>query len=262
MRIRSTRARVAAFAATAAVLAALVAGVAGPAGSAQAASGRRAIAHTQPAWLVHATKLGHASPSAAVQARVYLAPSGGMAQLKQFALAVSTPGTAQYRHFLTPSQYFQRFGTTASTVAAVRSWLTGSGLQVTAVERHNRYLEVAGTVAAAEAAFGVSIERYRHNGLTVQAPTGALSAPTSVAGEVLAVSGIDTTPSIVRPAAPPKPPESGFRNASPCSAYYGEKIASDSRRSTESRSHTHRAATSAGSSAPPTKAGPRSAGAE
>ena len=227
MRIRSTRARVAAFVATAAVLAALVAGVAGPAGSAQAASGRRAIAHTQPAWLVHATKLGHASPSAAVQARVYLAPSGGMAQLKQFALAVSTPGTAHYRHFLTPSQYFQRFGTTASTVAAVRSWLTGSGLQVAAVEQHNRYLEVAGTVAAAEAAFGVSIERYRHNGHTVQAPTGALSAPTSVAGEVLAVSGIDTTPSIVRPAAPPKPPESGFRNASPCSAYYGQRIATD-----------------------------------
>src|SRR4051794_41788564 len=118
MRIRSTRARVAAFVATAAVLAALVAGVAGPAGSAQAASGRRAIAHTQPAWLVHATKLGHASPSAAVQARVYLAPSGGMAPLKQIALGVSTPGPAPHPHFLTPSPYFPRLGTTPPTRAA------------------------------------------------------------------------------------------------------------------------------------------------
>src|SRR4051794_10409633 len=118
MRIRSTRARVAAFAATAAVLAALVAAVAGPAGSAQAASGRRAIAHTQPAWLVHGRKRADARPGAAVQARVALARSGGMPQLKHFALAVSPPGTAKYRHFLTPSQYFQRFGTTASTVAA------------------------------------------------------------------------------------------------------------------------------------------------
>ena len=170
MRIRSTRARVAALLATAALIAALAAGLVGSVGSAQAASARRAIAHTQPAWLAHATKLGHASPSAAVRARVYLAPSGGMAQLKQFALAVSTPGSAQYRHFLTPSRYFQRFGTTASTVAAVRSWLTGSGLHLTAVEQHNRYVEVSGTVASAEAAFGVSINRYRHNGLTVQAP--------------------------------------------------------------------------------------------
>ena len=130
MKIGTTRARVATLLVTAAGIAVLVAGVAGSVGSAQAASGRQAIPHTQPSWLAHATKLGHASPGAAVQARVYLAPNGGLAQLKQFALAVSTPGSAQYRHFLTPSRYFQRFGTTASTVAAVKSWLTGSGLHV------------------------------------------------------------------------------------------------------------------------------------
>ena len=59
----------------------------------------------------------------------------------------------------------------------------------------------------------------------MQAPTSTLSAPVSVAGAVLAVSGLDTTPSIVRPASPPKPPEPGFRNAPPCSTYYGEKLA-------------------------------------
>ena len=86
-------------------------------------------------------------------------------QAQQFALAVSTPGDAQYRHFLTPSGYFQRFGTTAGSVSAVKSWLTGAGLQVTGVEQHNRYVEVSGKVAAAENAFGVSIDSYRHNGL-------------------------------------------------------------------------------------------------
>src|SRR4051794_41907957 len=128
MRIRSTRARVAAFVATAAVLAALVAGVAGPAGSAQAASGRRAIAHTQPAWLVHATKLGHASPSAAVQARGYLAPSGGMAPLEQIPLAGSTPGTPPHPPFLPPGQYFQRLGTPPPPLAGVRAWVHGPRL--------------------------------------------------------------------------------------------------------------------------------------
>jgi subtilase family serine protease len=225
MRIAFTRGRVALVVATVAGLVALLAGAAGS-GSAQAASGRKQIAHTLPAWLVHAKHLGQASPGAPVNARVYLTPSGGMAQLRQFALAVSTPGSTQYRHFLTPSQYYQRFGTTGSTVAAVKSWLTGSGLRVTSVERHNRYVEVAGNVAAAEAAFGVTINRYRHNGLNVQAPSSSLSAPAGVAGAVLAVSGLDTTPSIVRPASPPKPPEPGFRNAPPCSSYYGQKIAS------------------------------------
>jgi subtilase family serine protease len=205
---------------------AIVGGTAGSLGSARAASGRQAIPNTRPAWLGHAKNLGHASAGASVSARIYLTPNGGMAKLKQFALAVSTPGNAQFRHFLKPSQYFQRFGTTAGTVSAVKSWLMGAGLRVTGVEPHNRYVEISGNVAKAEAAFGVSINRYRHDGLTVQAPSGTLSAPAGVASSVLTVLGVDTTPSTVRPRTQkPAPPEAGFRNASPCSAYYGEKLA-------------------------------------
>jgi subtilase family serine protease len=225
MRLRGTRTR-AVMVIGAVGIAVLVAGTAASLGSAQAASGRQAIPNTRPAWLGHAQNLGHASAGASVNARIYLTPKGGMARLKQLALAVSTPGSVQYRQFLTPSQYFQRFRTTESAVSAVKSWLTGADLRVTGVEQHNRYVKVAGSVAAAEAAFGVRINRYRHHGMTVQAPNAALSAPASVAGSVLAVSGIDTTPSIVR-SAKPVGPEAGFRNASPCSTYYGEKVASD-----------------------------------
>jgi subtilase family serine protease len=223
LRFRLTRTRVAMLAIG---VAAIVAGTAGSLGSARAASGRQAIPNTRPSWLGHAKNLGHASPGAAVSARIYLTPNGGMSKLQQFALAVSTPGNAQYRHFLKPSGYFQRFGTTAGTVSAVKSWLTGAGLQVTGVEQHNRYVEVSGKVAAAETAFGVSIDSYRHNGLTVQAPTAALNAPAAVAPSVLTVLGVDTTPMIVHPQAQkPAPPEPGFRNATPCSTYYGEKLA-------------------------------------
>ena len=223
MRFKLTRSRVAVFVVGAA---AIVAITAGSLGSAHAASGRQAIANTRPAWLGHAKDLGHASAGASVSARIYLTPNGGMDKLKQFALAVSTPGNAQYRHFLKPSQYFQRFGTTNGTVSDVTSWLTGAGLHVTATESHNRWVEVSGNVAHAEAAFGVSINNYRHDGMSVQAPTSALSAPSSVASSVLAVSGVDTTPMIIRPASQkPAPPEAGFRNAPPCSTYYGEKLA-------------------------------------
>lgn len=223
MRVRLTRTRVAVLAIG---VAAIVLGAAGSLGSAHAASGRQAIPNTRPGWLGHAKNLGHASGGASVSARVYLTPNGGMAKLAQVARAVSTPGNAQYRHFLKPSQYFQRFGTTDSTVSAVKSWLTGAGLRVTGVEQHNRYVEVSGSVAAAESAFGVTINRYQHNGLTVQAPTGVLSAPAAVASSVLTVLGVDTTPMVVKPSTQkPPPPEPGFRNAGPCSTYYGEKMA-------------------------------------
>src|SRR5262249_49557512 len=102
-----------------------------------------------------------------------------------------------------------------------------AGLDVSGVEAHNRWLDVSGSVAHAEAAFGVTINRYKHSGYSVQAPASALSAPAGVASSVLAVSGVDTTPSILKPNTPkPAPPDAGFRNAMPCSAYYGQKLAS------------------------------------
>jgi subtilase family serine protease len=205
----------------------LVAGLLLATSPAQASTTHEAIANSKPTWLAHAQNLGHAASSASVSGRVYLAPNGGLAALAREALAISTPGSAQYRHILTSGQYFAKFGTQSATVAQVRKWLTGAGLKVTGVEAHNRYLAIAGTVATAEAAFGTTINRYSHDGVTVQAPSGFLSAPSSLASSILGVDGIDTTPAIVSPAAQkPAPPSAGFRNAAPCSSYYGAQTAS------------------------------------
>jgi len=196
----------------------------GPAGAAPSA--RSAIAHSKPSWLAHSHKLGKADDNAAVAGRVYLTPRGGLAAVAKQAVAVSTKGSSQYRHFLTPAQYFAKFGTTSATVAQVSNWLTSSGLKVTRVEAHNRYVVVRGSVRAAEKAFGTTINRYTHNGQTVQAPAGVLTAPKSVASSVLAVSGIDSTKFAMRPQTrKPAPPSDGFRNARPCSTYYGQKLA-------------------------------------
>ena len=210
-----------------AVLAAAVAAVlvtALAASPATAGPSEKTVPNTKPLWTAHATHLGAASASAPVSARVYLAPRGGLAAVKDAAVAMATPGSASYHQFLTPAQYQARFGTTAATVHAVSSYLTSAGLKVTGVGAGNRYVTVAGTVSAAEKAFGTQIERYGHGGRTVQAPSSLLKVPADVAASVLTVSGLDTTPKIVKPAS--APPPAGFRNAKPCSTYYGEKSAS------------------------------------
>lgn len=199
------------------VAAALAAG--GPAQAAQA-DGRKAVPHTHPSWTAHAQHLGAAKSSAAVAGRVYLAPQGGLAALKQAALAVSTPGSASYRHFLTAAQYHATYAPTAADVSAVRTWLAGAGLHVDGVSAGNRYLSVSGTVRGAEKAFGAQIGRFVHNGTTVQAPTSALTVPASLASKVLTVTGIDTTPHLTKPRASRLP--AAFVNARPCSAYYGQ----------------------------------------
>ena len=203
---------------------ALVAGVLAAAPGAEAAPASKAIPNSAPSWVGHAQHLGHASTKARVQAKVYLAPRGGLAALQRAALAVSTPGSATYRQFLNPAQYRAQYAPTRQTVAKVESWLRSSGLKVTGVESHYRYITVSGTAAAAKHAFGATIDRYRHDGQTVQAPSRTLTVPASVGSDVLTVTGLDTTAHKVEPTKSQAqfPPPAGFRNARPCSTYFGQ----------------------------------------
>ncbi|MDT4948005.1 MAG: hypothetical protein QOJ37_600, partial [Pseudonocardiales bacterium] len=195
-------------------------------GSASAAPSPKAVPNTKPAWTAHAKHLGHASNSAAVNARVYLAPNGGLDAVKQVATAVSTPGSASFHKFLTPAQYQARFGTTGATVTAVSAYLRSAGLKVTGVGASNRYVSITGTVQDAEKAFGAQIDTYTHNGKQVQAPASTLTVPADVASSVLTVTGLDTTPRKTSPATKQaEPPPAGFRNARPCSLYYGQVAA-------------------------------------
>ena len=97
-----------------------------------------------------------------VTARVYLAPRDA-AGLAALATRVSTPGTALYRHFLTPGQIQARYGATATQVNSVKTWLTQSGLHVTSISNHvaDGYIAVTGSLAAAGRAFHVTFGSYR-----------------------------------------------------------------------------------------------------
>lgn len=144
-----------------------------------------------------------------------------MDALASLANAVSTPGSAQHRQFLTAAQYHAQFDAPQATVDAVTGWLQGAGLKTT-VDPSHRYVDVTGGVGNANKAFGVTISTYTHDGQTVQAPDGAATTPSALAGTVIAVDGLDTTPSFVDPKTKkPAPPDDGFRNAPVCGATYG-----------------------------------------
>ena len=180
------------------------------------------LANSAPAWMAHAKNIGKADNSGTVNLRVYLAPKGGVAALQAAVAAVSTPGSSSYRHFITPAQYNATYAPTTAEVSSVSAWLASSGLKVTGVEPTHQYLSVRGTVAAAQQAFGVSVQRYVHDGQSVQAPSGALTVPVAVAGQVLTVTGLDTTQRANKTAATTPPPPAGFVNARPCSIFYGQ----------------------------------------
>ncbi len=195
--------------------------------AAQAGTTRRAIANTHPSWAVAAKRLS-SKASGTVSAKVYLAPSNQTALAQQVA-AVSNPQSSQYRHYLTAAEARAKYAPSQAEISSVRSWLISSGLSVTGVSAASpaaAYIAVRGSVAAASKAFGVSFATFRGpGGQTDRAPESAATAPSSVAGSVLAVAGLDTAKSAIKPALPPPGPN--YWVAKPCSTYYGQKVATN-----------------------------------
>jgi subtilase family serine protease len=191
---------------------------ANPSPAAATPHSRAHLAGSQPSWAKPANRSTALPATMTVSARVYLAPRSRSA-LTAAVMAVSTPGSATYHHFITPAGYNAHFAATGAQVSAVTSWLRSSGLRVTSVATGNRYVAVTGTAAAAGKAFGTHLALFRHAGAKRQAPTTALTVPSSVASSVLGVTGLAQDGVLAKPAiaAPPV-----FRNAQPCSQYYGQ----------------------------------------
>ncbi|OPG10345.1 serine protease [Streptomyces sp. GKU 895] len=222
--MRSNRARTRAGVSMAATLpmiaGALALGI--PAAHASDSPARDTLAGTKPAWATAKADKGATADSSRVSARVYLAGKDA-AGLAAYAKSVSDPASASYGKYLSAGQAQSRFGATKAQVAAVKSWLTAAGLKVTGVTQH--YVSVTGDVAAAEKAFGTQLHNYAKGTKTYRAPSKTASAPESLNGAVLTVTGLDNAPHKATKADQLPGPGAVFKNSGPFSSYYGSNIA-------------------------------------
>ncbi|GAA3554591.1 S53 family peptidase [Microlunatus spumicola] len=227
MHLRSRRARLLVAASTLLVPASLLATVQT---ASAAPTGTVAITSTLPRWLPKTkARVAAAAPDAkadkTLSVKVFLTPKGGSDALAKAALAVSTPGSAGYGQFLTADQFHASYAPTAASEQAVRSYLAGKGLTVSGTAPFRRYVTASGTVAQLDKAFNVELKSFSHLGQKVVAPTTAAALPAKVASAVLTVDGLDTTQVKMSRHAATEPP-AGFKNARPCSRYYGQVAAS------------------------------------
>jgi subtilase family serine protease len=183
-----------------------------------AATGRTALPGSTPAWATAAHRVGPATGSQKVDFRVYL-DNRDATGAAAYARAVSTKGSALHGKFLTPAQFRAKFSPTNAAVSGVQTWLRGQGFTIGSVPTNNKYVEALGTVDRAAKAFGTSFATFRYQGHTMRSNTTALSVPSSLS-QVQAVVGLDESGELVQTHASPPP---GFRNAPPCSRFWGEK---------------------------------------
>ncbi len=118
--------------------------------------------------------------------------------LARFVTAVSTPGSPDYHHYLARGSFGPRFGPSAGTLAAVRTWLRAAGLAVGATAPDRLTVTASGTVTEVERAFGVAESTVRlPSGRVALLASAAPAVPVSLAPAVAGVVGLTTT---VRPA--------------------------------------------------------------
>jgi subtilase family serine protease len=139
-----------------------------------------------------ASVLGPTDPNAQVSVDVSLKPRD-QAALDTFVHDVSTPGSPEFRHYLTPGEFGATFGPTASTLDAVRGWLSTSGLQVGATNPGGLIIPVSGNASQIEHAFGVSLVAARlPSGRVARNNTTTPKAPADLAGVLQGVIGLST----------------------------------------------------------------------
>jgi subtilase family serine protease len=114
------------------------------------------------------------------------------ADLTQLADAVSTPGSALYRHYITPSQFAEFFGATPTAVEAVRNALVASGLHPGSVSANHLSIPVTATAGQLSRAFSTSFNQYKlSSGRVAYANTSAPVIASSVAPFVQGIIGLD-----------------------------------------------------------------------
>jgi hypothetical protein len=127
-----------------------------------------------------------------------------VAGLTSFIAGVSNTRSPLYHQYLSPGAFAGRFGPSPATIAAVKAELRAEDLRVTSVSSDGLLVDFTGSAAEVESAFRTGIESYRlPGGQTGHATTGAVQVPTSIAGSVSSVVGLDDLvqeqPADVRP---------------------------------------------------------------
>jgi subtilase family serine protease len=215
---------------------ATVAGVVVGGGAAGAASvpGYVPVAGSAVPFAGHAAVIGSVPSATRLSVQVWLKPDTAAAGA--FATAVSTPGGAQYGHYLSPAAYTASYGPTASATAAVASWLRTQGFTGISNGPGRAYVRATAPASVISSAFRTSLKLYKPpagvkgSQRALRANSTPVSVPSSLSGRVLGVTGLDNAPVVplaqtVGQAPAAASSAAASRVTPACSSYYGQHLA-------------------------------------
>jgi hypothetical protein len=111
-------------------------------------------------------------------------------ELETLLAQQSDPSSASYHHWLTPTEFGQRFGPSDADVAQVTGWLQSQGLTVDKVSHGRVTIQFSGTAAQVQTAFHTAIHRYVVEGETHYANVSDPQIPEALAPVVAGVTSL------------------------------------------------------------------------
>ena len=153
---------------------------------------RRALENQIPKPVANGTarEVGRYPESARMDVAIGL-PLSDKEALKAFIAALYDPTSPDYKRYLTPDQFTERFGASAADYQKVADFLKSSGLTVTAITPNRMLVDVTGSVSDFERVFHFTMGTYQHPSESRQfhAPNVEPSVPLDI--PILDVMGLD-----------------------------------------------------------------------
>jgi subtilase family serine protease len=199
----------------------------GASGLAQAAPkpAETVLAGSAVSFTSHTPMTGYVADSTPLTVQLWLKPA--LAAAEQYATAVSTPGSRLFHHYLSPAAYTARFGASQKAAASVEAWLRSQGFTAIGTDAGRNYVRATATTARIDAAFSTRLALYKSSAAEnagqypLRANDRPVSLPSSIAGSVLALSGLDNANPIL-PLMHLNTKAHSKASSSNCSQYYGQ----------------------------------------
>jgi uncharacterized repeat protein (TIGR03803 family) len=144
--------------------------------------------------------------------------------LNQLLQDMYDPASPQFRRYLTPEEFTEKFGPTQQDYDAVAQFAKSHGLEITTIHSNRVLLDVAGQVADIEKAFQITMRTYQHPREARQFYAPDVEPSVDAGLKVLDISGLNNY-SMPRPASPKASVTSGGPGAAgsgPSGSYMGK----------------------------------------
>lgn len=113
------------------------------------------------------------------------------AELDRFLEAQRDPSSPDYRHWLTPEQFGDRFGLSENDLGAIAAWLQANGFAIDEVARARSWIMFSGSAGEVAAVFHTELRRIERAGESHYANTTEVRIPAALGGIVGAIRGLD-----------------------------------------------------------------------